>query len=231
MTEQPKTDKNLEQVFVTKNNPSLHFAPEGVDYIHIAPMNEAWCEEAIEGSSFVPRWLAEKDKTILQLIPYVICIDSNGKLLSYSRKGGGEGRLEGKKSIGIGGHVNDGDKPKKTRKNTWNTVLIGAARELAEELNMDPVYAEENLVQVGTIFTPTDGETPKTTTTPKVGEVHLGIIYLLEVPDDVMVCPSEGMINSKFVSPKPRDLKKYEYWSRLIFKNLDKIKELSHDTK
>ena len=58
---------------------------------------------------FMPRAEAEVDATHKQLIPYVM-MASQGKYLSYVRgKQGGEKRLVGNRSIGIGGHINPAD--------------------------------------------------------------------------------------------------------------------------
>lgn len=223
-------DKELELLFVTKNVPSIHFAPKNIDYIHTGPFNEAWSAEVIDNSSFVERWLAERDKSILQFIPYIICTTPSGKVFSYSRKGGGEGRLEGKKSIGIGGHVNIDDKlpgeaeENKTRQpNTWDIVTTGAVREATEELHLDSLYVEEHIKQVGIIHTPNDGEEGKITSSPKVGEVHIGIIYLLDVEEDLMLQPNEGMINPCFISNKPSDLANFEFWSRLCLNHINQL--------
>lgn len=236
-----KISKNHELLLVTENNKSIHYS--SVDYIHIGPHNEAWAEEVIAKSSFVERWLAEKDNHILQLIPYVICVAENGKVFSYRRKSGGETRLEGKRSIGIGGHVNSDDKAyvkpknltldsrieeelsKTMTPNSWDVVLNGAVREINEEVGLDEDYIRKNLVEVGTMYTPTDGS-EKRTQAPKVGEVHLGIIYKLTVPEDMMLSPDEGMIEPGFIDPYSLDTDDFEFWSQLVLGNLDKIKTL-----
>jgi len=227
-----RSAKDLERVFVTQNTPSIHFDGPGKDYIHIAPFNEAWADEVLENSSFVERWLAENDNTILQLIPYVVCINPDGKILAYHRKGGGEGRLEGKKSIGIGGHVNIEDKPDHIldddgkeidTPNGWDIVMNGAAREISEELDADYLYVREHIKFAGTIYTPNDGEVKDDNPAPKVGEVHIGLIYTLEIPENIELKPDEGMINPHFVDKKPDDLANYEYWSLLVLKNINRI--------
>lgn len=221
-------------IFVTKNVPSIHYGAS--DYIHIEGHNEAWTEEILEGSSFVERWLAESDKKILQLIPYIICLDSDGNILSYRRKGGGEGRLEGRRSIGIGGHINDSDKiikgnnltehlNKTKTENTWEIVICGAIRELEEELGLSPKYSRQGLKQVGTIFTPTNGE--NTSALPRVGEVHLGIIYTLGISNTITVKASEGLVEPAFLLDTP-DLSEYELWSSMILDNIDTIKDISY---
>src|ERR671935_2558636 len=58
---------------------------------------------------FLPRAQAEHDPTHKQLIPYVL-VAFEGKVLHYVRgKKAGEQRLVAKGSIGIGGHMNEGD--------------------------------------------------------------------------------------------------------------------------
>src|ERR1700728_3318445 len=52
---------------------------------------------------------AEQDKRYKQLIPYVLLI-CNDKILRYRRgKAGGEKRLHGLYSVGIGGHISEED--------------------------------------------------------------------------------------------------------------------------
>src|SRR3989475_9890731 len=52
---------------------------------------------------------AEQDKRYKQLIPYVLLI-FNDRILRYRRgRGGGEARLHGLYSVGIGGHISDED--------------------------------------------------------------------------------------------------------------------------
>lgn len=227
--------KDHELLLVTQNVPSIHYGPS--DYIHLEARNEAWCEEVMEGSSWVERWMAEVDKKILQLIPYIICSDSDGNILSYRRQGGGETRLEGKRSIGIGGHVNDRDKEIETNdykqhmektktSNSWDIIINGAARELEEELGLSRLYSSRELKQVGTIFTPTDGVTM--TPLPRVGQVHLGIIYTLNISNQITVKASEGLVDPVFLLDIP-DLEEYELWSRMILDNIDTIRTISHD--
>src|SRR5438045_9654437 len=58
---------------------------------------------------YLPRSAAEQDRRYKQLIPYVLII-CNDKILRYRRgKGGGEKRLHGLFSVGIGGHIADVD--------------------------------------------------------------------------------------------------------------------------
>lgn len=219
-----KKAKDLEQVLVVPNEPSIHFSNPGEDYLFLTSFNEAWAAEVMEKASFVERWLAENDNKILQIIPYVVCVNSDNEILAYYRKGGGEGRLEGKKSIGIGGHVNIDDMISDDK--TWDVVLNGAAREVSEELNADPRYVKENIKFAGIIYTPNDGSIDgKPTSTPRVGEVHLGALYFLRIPETVSLQPDQGMINPHFIDLYPDDLANYELWSLLTLSSIDEVLE------
>jgi len=161
------SSKNDEQVLVTVNHPTIHPPNQASpyhfnqNYIHLKPHDPNWEKFVIENASFVDRWLAERDASIVQLIPYVICCTHDGRILSYQRSGGGEDRLERKLSIGIGGHVNDTDIPATKTKPvhylTWETILNGAAREICEELSIDNRTVKSKLHEIGLIYTPMEG--------------------------------------------------------------------------
>src|SRR6186713_1972661 len=64
---------------------------------------------ARENNFFTPRPPAETNPELKQIIPYVL-LCHEGKVLHYVRgKKAGEQRLVAKGSVGIGGHMNDGD--------------------------------------------------------------------------------------------------------------------------
>ena len=229
--------KDSEIILVTKNAPTIHF--DSSDYIHFyEDNNDAWKDEVLRGASFVDRWLAEKDNTIVQFIPYIVCMTTEGRILAYQRKGGGEGRLEGKHSIGIGGHVNTCDVEEYKRfvnKDghhvsvpiaTWNVVTNGAIREVEEELHIDKGYAKENLIELGIIYTPSDEGSDKVTAVPAVGEVHIGIIYGLLVHDKITTQVSEGLIRPRFINEAMTSQHKFENWSKLILQNMDEAKRI-----
>ena len=213
------TDKNKEEVLVIENRPGIHLGSP--DYFHVMiDGSESWQEEVMDTASFVPRWLAEKDETTLQLIPYIACGTDDGKVLAYKRKGGGESRLEAKWSIGIGGHINTTDVVK--TKISWEIVLEGAVRESVEELHIDAEYVRKNLKQVGVIYTPDDNGGDPVGPGPNVGEVHMGIAYILIVDDTLDIKPDEGMVEASFIELDKIDLI-FEKWSELFIQNLPAI--------
>ena len=87
---------------------------------------------ARDNNLFVPRSRAETDPGFKQIIPYVL-LTHEGRVLHYVRgKKVGEQRLASKGSIGIGGHLNDGDE------NLFSVDVAsynaGVQREVNEEL-------------------------------------------------------------------------------------------------
>ena len=77
------------------------------------------------------------DPSLKQIIPYAVVV-SGGQVFRYFRQGGGEARLLGLASVGVGGHINpiDGNDP----------VRAGIDRELDEELVLP---AERTVTFVG----------------------------------------------------------------------------------
>ena len=62
----------------------------------------------LQSAIFLPREKAENDRRYRQIIPYVV-LRYGDDLFSYVRISGSEARLEGKVSVGIGGHVSRAD--------------------------------------------------------------------------------------------------------------------------
>jgi len=220
-----RTDKDKEKVLVTPNAPSIHYGTS--DYFNMqVGGNKAWQSEVIKPASFIERWLCEQDKTTVQLIPYILLFNKKGQLFKYQRKGGGEGRLEGKWSIGVGGHINEEDcryASHKGKEIGWDTVIEGAVREINEEMVLSREYVKKNLYFLGTIYTP-DEPSDKNVPGPSVGEVHLGLVYTMQVPNGTRVREENHLINPTF-EDKPETEYKYEYWSTMILDKLHMIKE------
>jgi predicted NUDIX family phosphoesterase len=121
---------------------------------------------------FMNRSQVEKDPDYKQIIPYVI-ISYNGKYLSYVRgKRGGEKRLVGNRSIGIGGHINPADDMPLFNADFYATYLAAVEREVAEELSIETGHT-------GHIVALLNDESNS------VGRVHLGIVHywLLNAPN------------------------------------------------
>ena len=159
---------------------------------------------------FLPRSAAEQDPTHKQLIPYSV-IRHGDRVLCYTRgKSGGESRLHAKMSIGIGGHINDGD----THAAHFDEAAYFRAveRELHEELEIPGGYRQ----RIAALLNDDSNE---------VGRVHLGIVHLIEV-DSPEIRPREDAIRDiKFLTASelaPRR-EQLESWSQICLGGLDRL--------
>lgn len=119
----------------------------------------------------LPRSLAEEDPSHKQVIPYAV-LRRGTELFAYRRlAGGGEARLRGLWSIGVGGHMNpDPGRPDAS----FADLLRGnLRRELEEEVRLRPFPAPLSPRFLGFV---NHDET-------EVGRVHLGLLVLVEVAD------------------------------------------------
>ncbi len=58
---------------------------------------------------FMPRREAEQDPGHKQIIPYLVLRDGPRLFVIHRTRAGGDARLHGRYSIGVGGHLNPGD--------------------------------------------------------------------------------------------------------------------------
>ncbi|HRJ71317.1 MAG TPA: hypothetical protein PLS03_03785 [Terrimicrobiaceae bacterium] len=119
-----------------------------------------------ENNFFLPRSKAEDDPSHKQIIPYAVFTHA-GKILHYVRGAkSGEKRLVAKGSIGIGGHINDGDESLFS----FDASAYRAAvhREIEEELRFEGGYQDRVVALIN------DDST-------EVGSVHLGIVHIVEL--------------------------------------------------
>ena len=168
---------------------------------------------------WIRRSLAEMDPTHRQWIPYVLLQRPDGALAAYPRQGG-ESRLHGLWSLGLGGHLNPEDAPPgHTDTVGWSpfwrtTVIAGFRRELAEE------YPGTEVGQSTFLGLIHENQTA-------VGRVHLGLVFhqkLLKDPGPPSVeltglqwMPSHAWGGSDW----PVD--RFELWSRLAWDLMHKM--------
>lgn len=163
-----------------------------------------------ENNFFEPRSRAETDPSLKQIIPYAI-FRHEGRLLRYVRGGkSGEKRLVAKSSIGIGGHMNHEDEGLFA----FDREAYRAAveREIREELKLGGGFRER---VVGMINDDSN----------EVGQVHLGIVHLVDLESDE-VRPGEAAITKlEFVTPAKlrEERESLETWSQIVVDAWDKI--------
>src|SRR5438270_12681905 len=157
---------------------------------------------------YLNRSEAEHDRRYKQLIPYVLLI-CNDQLLRYRRgKGGGETRLHGLYSVGIGGHISEEDHGLFSKGVGYQE---GMMREVREEVGIEQV----NEAAVAVI---NDDST-------EVGYVHFGIVHIMHVANQAAAGRRSGIVGPEFIpiGDAVQNASNYESWSRFCLENLDTL--------
>jgi predicted NUDIX family phosphoesterase len=151
---------------------------------------------------FLERDKAEEDPSFKQIIPYVI-LRCGGEVFAYTRgKSQGESRLHAKRSIGIGGHVDESDADGAASRAAYDGAVL---RELGEEV---AIAADGSLRCIGLI---NDDATP-------VGQVHLGVVHLYDLDRPRVDAREDGIAESGFIpiAQLAEERDRLESWSRLV---------------
>ena len=151
---------------------------------------------------------ADQDRRYKQIIPYVLVI-CNDKILRYRRgKGGGETRLHGLYSVGIGGHISEEDHQLFSNNRGYQESM---RRELMEEVGIDTALAPA-LAAIN------DDST-------EVGYVHFGVVHAVRVPDESVASRRIGIVGPEFIpmTDAVKDTTGYESWSRFCLDHLDAL--------
>jgi predicted NUDIX family phosphoesterase len=165
---------------------------------------------ARENNFFAPRSFAETDPSLKQIIPYAILV-SAGTVLRYKRgKKSGEQRLVAKGSIGIGGHMNDRDEGLFALDK--QAYLGGVEREIDEELIIERPLRN----RIAALINDDSND---------VGQVHLGVVHVLELPRPVAEKRESMILNIEFLTPQQLRAERdtLETWSQICVDNLEKL--------
>lgn len=147
---------------------------------------------------FIERGAAESDPGYRQIIPYVVIRRGEEIFATKRLRGGGETRLHGLISIGIGGHVSresDGDGA--------DVLYRGLMREIMEEVTIDGYW---HLKLRGIINDDSNS----------VGSVHLGVLLTLDTTGDVTVRETEKLSGRWYALSELSELAgQMETWSQI----------------
>ncbi|MEI7823061.1 MAG: hypothetical protein WCK55_19285 [Verrucomicrobiota bacterium] len=121
---------------------------------------------ARENNFFTPRGPAEQNPELKQIIPYVLLVYGDSIFHYVRGKKAGEQRLVAKGSIGIGGHMNDGDEGLFALDREAYNVAV--QREVAEEVFIETKFTNH----VVALLNDDSNE---------VGKVHLGVVHIFRL--------------------------------------------------
>lgn len=164
----------------------------------------------------------ENNERFVQPIPYAV-VKKGESIFVYERlTSSGESRLHGKKSIGVGGHMN----PEESVKDFSELLKINSVRELDEELQffdssaqelvsvVDAVTSVSSLKQVKNIIASDKSE---------VDKVHIGLLQEIELKQSIGIAVKEfDSLKGHFVNRDEliKDIEEnpdsYESWTKNI---------------
>lgn len=145
---------------------------------------------------FVDRAAAERDRSLKQVIPYLVLRDGQRYFLMRRTRAGGDARLHDRFTIGVGGHLNPGDLD----------LAGGLRREWAEELDaaFEPEFDFVGLLNDDTT---------------EVGAVHVGAVFAADAGGRPVVIRETDKLVGAFASPVEvaAIVDRMETWSALAF--------------
>ena len=156
-----------------------------------------------EHHEFRPRPEMEVDPTYKQVIPYVLVTRGDEVFVMRRLKKGGETRLHGQLSLGVGGHINPVDDTA-----GHGALMAGLRREVDEEVSIERALS---LTPLGVINNELE----------EVGTVHLGFLYRMEVEGEVAVRETEKLEGAfRPISSLREDFEHFEGWSQIALEVL-----------
>jgi predicted NUDIX family phosphoesterase len=176
--------------------------PGGCDFRGIRAATDGLLDDlrasVAEHGTYLDRPVAEQDPAHKQLIPYVVVRDGNRVFLMHRTDAGGDPRLHGRGSIGVGGHLNPVD-------DGSDALLTGLRREWAEEIDADwePEFELLGLLN--------DDSNP-------VGAVHLGVVFSVEAEGRPVSVRETDKLVGDFAEPAEvaASAERLESWSQLV---------------
>lgn len=136
-------------------------------------------------NQFIEREEAENNINFKQVISYVM-LRYDGMLFSYIRgKQAEEERLIGKRSIGLGGHIEQIDK--RYSSSTRDLYINAAQRELAEEVIIESSYKTHIVALINNDLT-------------EVDKVHFGILHIWDLFEPKVRKREQGITKIAFIN-------------------------------
>ena len=165
----------------------------------LQPIKDSFFDLVEQEKEFLPRPAMEEDPLYKQIIPYLIFKFQDRYFLMQRKSTSSEQRLKNKYSLGIGGHMRQEDMQQA------KTIFDWAHREFQEEIDYQGTFTIKTLGMLN------DDSNP-------VGQVHVGLVLLLEGDSDAIKVRSElksgQLLTVQELQTYYADL---ESWSQIIF--------------
>jgi predicted NUDIX family phosphoesterase len=161
-------------------------------------------------NSFLPRPEAENNPAYKQIIPYALIAFGNSVVYYVRGKKAGEQRLVAKGSIGIGGHMNEGDESLFALDE--QAYRVGVEREVNEEIKIHTQFDDRIVALLND-------------DTTDVGRVHLGVVHVFTLAEP-KVEKREAMITGLTFLTKEELVARresLETWSQICVDSLDQL--------
>ncbi len=153
----------------------------------------------------------EKNPDFVQIIPFVVLEDGEGRISVFTNSNTNEARLTGQRSVGVGGHINPIDEVKFDQLLSIEHTLIRCIlRELSEEVGWSgPLNIRQ--LKGGPIHLPGRNS---------VDDCHVGLPFLTPVNPRDLVIDSREIQDLTFVRPKDLENAPLDSWSSEIIHRL-----------
>lgn len=151
---------------------------------------------------FAARCEVETDPQVKQVIPYAFVTSGPDVFLCERRPKGGEARLHGRVTLGLGGHVQEADLRSGS---PAQAVRHALERELREEVL---IGASCRIAVAGVLNDDTE----------PVGQVHFGIVYRVEIDEPCVRVLEDDSLEGSFVPACKlwSYRERMESWSRIL---------------
>ncbi len=194
------------------------FYPQGLVRFSAELSRDSVMDSIHANGFYVEREYAERTPSLKQVIPYTVVVSEGKVMLTKRLPKGGEGRLFGKLSIGIGGHMNPVDHIGEAENNqtvTEDPIAECTLRELEEELWLE---GARRLEPIGLI---NDDSNP-------VGAVHVGLVQVLFLHKGSARVREEEILEGRMVAPDElasllAEGANFETWSRMLVERLGEL--------
>ncbi len=154
---------------------------------------------------FLARPTAEESPEYKQIIPYVAVVRGDEVFATRRLKKGGESRLHGLMSLGVGGHINEVDRDH----GAW--LMNCLRREIEEEIDIE----DFGVLTLRGLINDNGND---------VGSVHLGFFFTLTTGGDVSVRETEKLEGSFTpIASLPGAAGRMETWSQIITPELIRL--------